>query len=87
MSGHVWLKYQQVCPDCGQFSFIFSRVGDGVALSMGLDHEAGWVPAVEVNRKASRFADRFARDPSLSLPAGWCLLEGPPQFVPSAPVH
>lgn len=87
MSAHVWLKFQQLCPDCGGASFIFSRVGDGVAQSLGLDHAAGWVPAVEVNRKAARFADRFARNPSLSLPPGWCLLDGPPEFVPSSAVH
>jgi hypothetical protein len=81
MSGPLWLEYRQFCPDCGQVSFIFSRIGDGVALSLGWDHRIGFLPAEEVSRKAARFADRFARKPSLELAHGWRRLDGEPDFA------
>lgn len=87
MSAQVWLQYSTYCPDCGQLSYIFSRVSDGVALSLGWHHELGFVPAADVDRKAARFADRFARDSSLALPLGWRKLDGPPSFAPVAALH
>jgi len=81
MSGAVWLEYRQFCPDCGQVSFIFSRVGDGVAWSLGWDHRIGFLPAEDVSAKAAKFPERFARKPSVKLPFGWRRLEGEPQLM------
>jgi hypothetical protein len=82
MSDSVRLEFVQRCPDCGGFSMVLASIREGQAVCIGWDHGEGYVPAESVSRRAVRFAQRFAVDPTLDLPIGWRRVVGGAFSVP-----